>query len=210
MKKTTYLIFWLLLCTGEFIVPYFLGRKINNYNSLQTVMSAVGAKENGIISLLYRSWLVLFGIVTSVLFFYLKDMYEFRSYKTAMIIIIFYSVLGCVLCGIFPSEMTKEFTSMSAKIHAIAVVIAFFALMFVPLLLRKIFIYQNSTLGNVISILVFLTVLAIFILQVVSEREQFIGSIIGYTGLWQRLYLAILYAYIGIAMFYIIKVIPLD
>ncbi len=199
MKKSI-LAVWLFFCAGEILVPYFLGKRIQNYSSLHTVMSAVGAKENGILSILYRSWLIIFGTFTSILFYQLRGMYDYGSYKASIIIVICFALLGCVLCGIFPSEMTKDFSSTSAKIHAVAVVIAFFALMFVPLLLRKIYIINNNRIGNIMSIIAFLISIAIFILQVVSERERFSTTFIGYTGLWQRLYLINLYFYIGMTM----------
>ena len=196
MKKEI-IVFWLLLCVGEFVVPYILGNRIANYNSLKMVMSAVGAKENGILSVIYRLWLIIYGSYTTYMLFRLRNLCTDRTFKIALVIIIIYAILGCILCGIFPSEMTKTFTTISAKIHAIAVVISFFLLMFVPILLGCTFLKKGNFLIFAISILAFICALAVFILQVVSERETYVMTFIGNTGLWERLYLCILYSYIG-------------
>ena len=89
MKKEI-IVFWLLLCVGEFVVPYILGNRIANYNSLKMVMSAVGAKENGILSVIYRLWLIIYGSYTTYMLFRLRNLCTDRTFKIAIVIIIIY------------------------------------------------------------------------------------------------------------------------
>ncbi|WP_304944110.1 DUF998 domain-containing protein [Vallitalea guaymasensis] len=194
------IIIWIVGCCGEFLVPFILSSRIKNYSHLRTVMSAIGSKENGIVGILYSVWLILFGVIVVCISYSIRDFSSIGTYKAAIIILGVYGI-GCVICGIFPVNNTKEMITVSAKIHGYVAAITFLMLMFVPLLLKKA-LYANGINGLAIgSNFVFVGSLVLFVLQILSEREQFVGTILGNTGLWQRLYLGVIYVYISFVLY---------
>lgn len=205
--KRTIIGLWIVLCMGEILIPYLLGRNIEGYSSLKNAMSAVGAKVNGGISMVYRIWLILFGLIAVFIFYSLRNVYHQRMYQITICVVIFYAIFGCIICGIFPSGITKEMVTIGEKIHGGASVFGFFALMLIPLLMRPLLYQLNLIIQGRLSYVFFLVSLIFFILQIVSEREQFVGTFLGNTGLWQRFYLSIHYIYIT---FILICVLPKD
>ncbi|GMQ59613.1 hypothetical protein AN1V17_40120 [Vallitalea sediminicola] len=199
MKKIL-IIMWIVGCCGEFLVPFILSSRLKNYSNLRTVMSAIATKENGIIGILYSLWLIIFGVIVVSVSYSIIDISSIGTYKAAIIILGLYGI-GCVICGIFPVNNTKEMITISAKIHGYVAVITFFMLMFIPLLLKK-ELYANGLNGLAIgSNFVFISAFVLFVLQITSEREQFAGMLLGNTGLWQRLYLGVIYVYMSFVLY---------
>lgn len=184
------------------MVPFILSTKLNDYSNLKTVMSAIATPKNGKIAIAYSIWLVFFGTMTIAMSFYLRNISSLGTYKAALIVLGMYG-LGCVICGIFPVDETKVMLTISAKIHGYVAVITFFMLMFIPLLMKRTLKAGGYHSFAVISNLVFIVAFIFFVLQIASEREQFSEIFLGNTGLWQRLYLAVLYFYITIVFYFI-------
>ena len=199
MKKILVIV-WIVACCGEFLVPFILSSRLKNYSNLRTVMSAIATKENGIIGILYSLWLIIFGVIVVSISYSIIDISSIGTYRAAIIILGLYGI-GCIICGIFPVNNTKEMLTISAKIHGYVAVITFFMLMFIPLLLKK-ELYANGLNGLAIgSNFVFIVSFVLFVLQITSEREQFVGTLLGNTGLWQRLYLGVIYVYMSFVLY---------
>lgn len=202
MKKFICLI-WIIGCIGEFLVPFILSTRLKNYSNLKTVMSAIATRDNGIVAIIYSLWLIFFGAMVTAISILVRNNSSIGTYKAAITILALYGI-GCIVCGIFPVDETKEMVTISAKIHGSVAVVTFSLLMFIPLLMRRTLIVNNLNSLSLISIFVFVVAFILFVLQIASEREQFSRVFLGNTGLWQRLYLATIYSYIFVA-FYNIK-----
>lgn len=196
MKKTL-LITCLIIFIGEFLVPYVLSIFIKDYSHTKTVMSAIGAEKN-IIGKLYSGWLIIVGIlciVYAVLLLKINAESLSNSVKFAAAVLILYGVGGCIICGIFSVDQTSEMVSLSAKIHGVSAALSFSLLMFLPLILKKYAASLAGNIGTIISVVAFILSAVFFVLQIISEKEKFANTCIGYTGLWERMYLFSIYAY---------------
>lgn len=203
-SKSLLLIIWTTAFIGEFLVPYVLSLFVNNYSHMKTVMSALGA-SNSPVSKIYSGWLVIFGIlciVYSAIFIHVHSDSLTKSIIIGAVFIVLYGIGSGVICGLFPVDETREMVTVSAKIHGGSVVLAFFLLMFLPLVLRKFAAQIAGFPGTFISYLTFVLCLCWFVFQILSDKEQFVSTWIGNTGLWQRLYLFSIYAYIEIITFW--------
>ena len=210
MKLTTkslLAIIWAAAFIGEFLVPYVLSMFVKNYSHLKTVMSALGAEKSAV-GKIYSGWLVIFGllcIVYSFLFVKINADPAAKGVITGAVFIALYGIGSGVICGLFPVDETREMVSVSAKIHGGSVVLAFFLLMFLPLVLRKYAAELAGVSGSVISYLAFALCICWFVFQILSEKEGFMHTWLGYTGLWQRLYLFSIYAYIAVITYWTVR-----
>lgn len=205
--KSALPIVWAIAFVGEFLVPYTLSLFIRDYSHMKTVMSAIGANKS-LVGKVYSGWLVVFGVlcvVYSVMFVKINMSSINNSIRVGAAFIALYGIGSGIICGLFQVDETREMVSVSAKIHGGAVVLAFFLLMFLPLVLRKYTVGIVGIQGTWISILTFIICLLWFVLQILSEKEQFMNTCLGYTGLWQRLYLFSIYAYIAIVTVWTVK-----
>lgn len=197
MKKSL-LITCLILFIGEFLVPYILSIFIKDYSHTKTVLSAIGT-EKSIIGKLYSGWLVIAGvlcIVYAILLLKINADSLTNYIKFAAGILILYGIGGCIICGLFSVDQTSEMVSLSAKIHGASAALSFTLLMFLPLILKEYTASLAGNIGTVISIIAFILCALFFVLQIISEKEKFANTCIGYTGLWERMYLFSIYAYI--------------
>ncbi len=204
MKKAL-LIVCLIIFIGEFLVPYSLSIFIKNYSHTKDVMSAVGAVP-GIIGKLYSGWLVILGIlciIYAILLLKANAGTTDNFLKMGALVIILYGIGGGILCGLFSVDDTKEMVTLSAKIHGACAALSFSLLMFLPLILKRYAKTIAGNFGSTISVIAFVLCTIWFVLQILSEKDKFTNTIIGYTGLWQRMYLFTMYAYITTISFLI-------
>jgi hypothetical membrane protein len=194
-NKIIWILFSLTLL-GDFIIVYIFAKYYPEYNHLKDVMSVMG-NDKSPTHKIYNIWLIILGIVMIIFGFSIYLQYKIISNNLSIIIFVImtlYGIGGCILSGIFSVNETKEIETVYSKIHGISAGIGFMLLAFVPLFIGKLFkIEQKALLGN-ISIIIFVICLGLFVIFVLSEKEQFQKTIIGYSGLWQRLLLGSMYA----------------
>jgi hypothetical membrane protein len=204
---------WLLFLLSlffDFIIVYILARFCPKYTHVKDVMSILGNK-NSPVHKIYNVWLILFGIIIIIFGFSIYLQYKDISNKlsiTILIIMVLYGIGGCILSGIFSVNESRNIETIHSKIHGIGTGIGFMLLAFIPLfmglLLKNI---QNILFGN-LSIIMFIICFGLFVIFILSEKEQFQGKIIGYSGLWQRVLLGSMY--IPLILLCIINIIKIN
>ncbi len=69
----------------------------------------------------------------------------------------------------------------------------FIALAFMPLIISKLSYMKGESLLGIIFIIIFIINIIIFTLFIMSEKDRFSNTLIGLSGLWQRLLLVSFY-----------------
>jgi len=96
----------------------------------------------------------------------------------------------------FPKDMQR-------KHYGIGAGLGFIALTFIPLIISVLLCKTNDKITAMISLIFFVISLILFI---ISEKESYENTILGLSGLWQRLLLASMYMpLLIIAIKYILK-----
>ena len=179
----------LIFLIGSFLIVYILGRYYPGYNPYKQVMSVLGNK-NSPVHRFYNIWLIFLGIIIINIGnnFYIK--YKNVSKILSLIgtiAITINGIGGCILSGIFIVNEIEGTVNIYSKIHGLSTSLGFMVLIFFPIIIGL--LYKN--IGNIvlknISIIIFIMNLIFFALYVLSEKEQFIDTIIGNRGLWQRI-----------------------
>ena len=181
--------------TGEFIIPYTLAFHYPGYNHKKMVMSILGSR-NSPVRKIYNTWLILLGIILLWASFQFYHQYNGISQALSLsgaIILATYSIGGCILSGIFSVNETKSLETIPEKIHGIGAGTGFIFLLFLPLIISLLYFKIQQLIPGIICLILFVAAVVFFVLFVVSEREKFQTTAIGYTGLWQRLQLGCMY-----------------
>ncbi|WDV44355.1 DUF998 domain-containing protein [Clostridiaceae bacterium M8S5] len=189
---------WMLLIIaiiGDYVVAYILALFYPSYSHMRQVMSVLGNPKSPV-SFIYNLWLIILGILIciSAVNFHIIYSEISKSYASAGTIILFIFGIGAgIVSGIFSVNEAKEIETIASKIHGIGAGLGFLFLTFIPLVVGLIsFKEGNSTIG-IISIAFFILSIVLFVLFIISEKEAFQNSIIGFSGLWQRLLLGSMY-----------------
>lgn len=189
---------WLVLIiaiVGDFAVPYVLAIFYPNYSHTKQVMSVLGSSASPV-AYIYNCWLIILGILISIsaMNFYMVYTKVSTTYATlGFIILLAFGIGAGIISGIFSVNESKGIETMASKIHGIAAGLGFLLLTFIPLVIGVISIIdQKNTIGTV-SLAFFIVSIGLFVLFIMSEKESYQNSIIGCTGLWQRLLLFSMY-----------------
>ncbi len=117
-----------------------------------------------------------------------------KGYASAgTIILLIFGIGAGIISGIFSVNDVKKIETIASKIHGIGAGIGFLVLTFIPLVVGVISYKENDSIIGIISIVFFILSLLLFVLFIMSEREVYQNSIIGLSGLWQRLLLGSMY-----------------
>lgn len=185
----------LIAAAGNLVIPFFIA-PFSEYNHLTTVMSALGNSGRPL-SALYNCWLIIAGAGFAFSAVTLYKTYSTVSVPLAVWLsatVAVYAIGGCILSGIFPVGETKALTTIAAKIHGIGSSVGFTALTFCPLFTALLSFREKKTAVGAASLISFAAAVTFFALFIMSDKEQFSGTIISYEGLWQRLSLLCMYA----------------
>lgn len=185
----------IIAIVGDFLVAYLLAPFYPGYNHAEQVMSVLGNNQSPIHKI-YNIWLVILGIliVFSGILFY--QYYKFTSHSLSLVglmILIFYGIGACILSGIFSVNNEEDRTTISAKIHGIAAGVGFMALTFLSLIIGLLDKEMGEIIIGTLSIILFILCILLFVLFIMSDKKQFRNTIIGKSGLWQRLLLGTMY-----------------
>jgi len=189
---------WILLVIailGDYLVAYVLAFFYPGYSHMKQVMSVLGNPKSPV-AILYNSWLIILGVLMciSAVNFYIEYYNVSKANAGAgALMMVSFGIGAGILAGIFSVNEIKEVETIASKIHGIGSGIGFIVLTFISLEVAIISFKQNDNLIGIISIVLFIVSIIFFILFVMSERERFKNSIIGLSGLWQRLLLASMY-----------------
>lgn len=188
---------WLILLVailGDFAVPYGLAFFYPNYSHRKQVMSELGSTTSPV-SKLYNLWLFLLGVLFCVssinIYMVYSEHYPVLSVMALMTLLVF--GLGA---GIIPSffQVTEDnIETLASKVHGIASGIGFILLALIPLIMGLMWIKSKDYILGYTAIVFFFLSIGNFVLFIMSEKETFKNSVIGMTGLWQRLLLLAMY-----------------
>ena len=191
---------------GDFLITFILGFFYPNYNHLKNVMSELGTLQSPV-SIWINLWWIIFGTFFIVFGIGLRKVFLKHS-KTSlwgMILIIIFGVSAWIIGGIFPME-SCGLETLSSKLHGIFGGIGYLALLFVPIVLLLSFHRKENPRKHWASIIVFVLGVITFILFIASENSASTGGIFSYPGLWQRLFLFVNFAYLGMIAVLMIQI----
>jgi len=188
----------IIVFVGDFLVTFILGFFYPNYSHLKIVMSELGTGESPV-AIWINLWWIVFG--TFFVIFGIGILKAFGEHKKAsfwgMILMILFGVGGWICGGLFPMDPGGAETTLAGKLHGICGGVGYLALLIVPLVLLPIFSKEKEPRQYWVSISVFVAGITTFILFLASEDATAVGSLLSYPGLWQRLFLLVNYAYLG-------------
>ena len=165
----------LLTLIGEFLLPWILSWYYDGYNSKTMVMSALGNPQSPV-SIAYNIWLIWLGCFlafTAIVYFLaLKTKFPIVSVLLSLSIGVFAIGAG-LLSGIFSVNENKNIITISSKIHGIAAVIGFMALLFFPLLNAILEIKENDVVFGVVCIAAFILALVFFAFLLWEIKSNF-------------------------------------
>lgn len=180
---------------GDFILPYTLAVFYPKYSHTKQVMSVLGNQKSPV-KLPYNIWLTILGVmflVTAVNFYFRYENVSGTLSVIGMALLSLYGIGACILSGLFSVDETKSLDTISEKIHGIGAGIGFIALLFISLIMAFLHLKSGEKGLVYVYILFFVMNTALFAVFIMSERESFAGTIIGKTGLWQRILLVSMY-----------------
>lgn len=189
---------WILLLiaiTFDFVVAYILALFYPGYSHMKQVMSVLGNPKSPV-AVFYNIWLVILGILICISAVNFYNVYSVVSKGYALagtIILIIFSIGAGILSGIFSVGESKAIETVALKIHGVGAGVGFLVLTFIPLIVGVLSFKQGDSIIGIISIIFFILSIVLFTLFIMSEKEAFQQSIIGFSGLWQRLLLASMY-----------------
>ncbi len=189
----------LLASVGDFLVPLILGFFYPGYSHLKLVMSELGASQSPV-AVWINSWWIVFGILFIIFAIGFKEAFTAKRKSVVMValLIMLFGLGAGIGAGLFPMEPGGAETTLTGKLHGICAGTGSLAIMFVPLVSLTLFPRKRSPRLYWLSVGVFVSGLAFFVLFVVSEDISSAVSFLSYAGLWQRLFLLNHYFYLGV------------
>jgi hypothetical protein len=189
----------LVAFAGDFLVTVVLGFFYPDYDHLKLVMSELGTPASPV-AVWMGSWWVVFGILF-VLFAMGFAAAFAEGKKSVVVVALLIGLFGLgagIGAGLFPMDLVGAEPTPSGGLHDAFAGAGFFAIAFVPLVSLAVFPRRRAPGMAWLSTGVFVLGLAAFALFVVSEDAPSTSGVLSYTGLWQRLFLLIHYAYLGV------------
>lgn len=189
---------WVILTIAileDFIVAYILSAYYPGYSHTKQVMSVLG-NPNSPVARIYNIWLIILGLlfIFSAVNFYNAFSAVSKGYAlTGFILLLVFAIGAGILSGIFSVNEDKEVETFAAKVHGIGAGLGFIALTFIPLILSILLFKSNDHITAITSLIFFLISLSLFVLFILSEKEIYENTVLGLSGLWQRLLLASMY-----------------
>lgn len=193
----------IIACTGDFVITFIGGGYYPGYSQLHDTMSALGATASpvsGILSL----WWILMGFLFVLFAMALYYSFVSRPYaKVAAVFIVLYGLGEGFGSGLFKADPAAGTIVSSYLFHNILGGIGVVSILAFPLFMKKVIPYSESKLFPGLSNTVFVAGI-IFTALFLSRFEAF-GIITGLKGLWQRLFVGVMYIYLLIVDGLVIK-----
>jgi hypothetical protein len=198
----TYL-FWVgfslgtIAMVGDFVVPSILGRSYSGYSHLKDTISTLGTAESPVKSQT-KVWLIVLG--GCFLIFAAGQAGQFHSFTWRhwlyLVGIAAFGLGAGIVAGLYPEDAVGMAETHSGKVHGIGSGLGSILLLLALLWARGIPEFAQVRIWNVLG---FCIALAAFVLFLLSGRGGW--SLRGLSGLWQRLYLAVVYGVLVVNAF---------
>ena len=188
---------WALLIamTGDILVSWVMPLFCKDYSSMKMSVSALGNPKSTV-RLPFNLWMLTEGVLFLCALPAIYKCYHAVSGKLTVTLMIFtavFAVGACIFTCFFSVNETKDIVTTASKIHGAGSVIGFMLFLFAPLLTAILSFKSEETALGVFGIVCFVIALGFFTLFVMSDKEEFAGTVIASEGLWQRLNLIFMY-----------------
>jgi hypothetical protein len=193
-------------CSIDVILLYLLGNQIPGYNQLSDSISSMGVSSSPV-SAIANTWSVILGIVFILYSFGFRKAFGKYSRLTnlASWLIVVYGLGEGIASGLIKADHFNGVPTATAVFHDLTGGIGVTAILLLPLVNMKIFtreafpvFYRFSFLIWIISIVS----IVLFLFRIDYFEQTFLYS---FSGLWQRIFLATIYAYLSAIAIMIVK-----
>ena len=197
MEGFYYFGLWALITAmaGDITVSMLMPLFYKGYSIRKMSVSALGNPHSPV-RLPFNIWMLIEGILflCSLPAIY-KCFYPVSAGLTVtlMIFTAVFAVGACIFTCFFSVNESKDIVTTASKIHGAGSAIGFMLFLFVPLLTAILSFKNSETFLGVFGIVSFAAALAFFALFVMSDKEEFAGTVIDSEGLWQRITLIFMY-----------------
>lgn len=188
---------------GDILISLLLPVFYNGYSTMKMSISALGNPQSPV-RIPFNVWMLVEGILflLAIPAFVKLYMPISKSLTVASAVFIAAFAIGaCIFTCFFSVNESKEIVTTASKIHGAGSVIGFMLFLFVPLLVAILSFKNHDISSGVVCIVCFVLALVFFSLFVMSDKEEFAGTVIANEGLWQRLNLVFMYLPLTIAAF---------
>lgn len=181
--------FGVIAMAGDFVIPWILGRRYPGYSHLRDTISTLGTTGSPVKRQL-SIWLIVLGVC--FLGFAVGQALQFRVFTwrhwSYLLGIVAFGLGAGIVAGLFPEDAAGTEETATGKVHGIGSGLGFILLLLVPLWARGMIEFAAVRGWNTLG---FLAGFISFTLFMVSGKSS--GFLKEWTGLWQRLYLAVMY-----------------
>jgi len=178
-------------CLGDFLVTFLLAMLYPAYDSLQQPESFLSSSNSPV-----AHWMGAWCVVFSALFlaFALGIALAFgHTYRGATLLawlVACYGIGEGIISGVFPYDFVNGQLTVAGQIHTVGGRIGQGALYFAPLVAWYA-LHRDYPVLKVLSLLVFVLGSMLLLLYGAAKLQ-----LIGYRGLWQRLFMALYFLYL--------------
>lgn len=195
-----------IACIGDFLATFILGDFYPGYSQLRNTMSLLGVTDSPVSGIISTWWIILGFLIILFSLGFRKAFGSDKKYvKIATWLLILYGLGEGLGSGLYKADHVNNSLTTSAIIHEIMGGIGIFAILVLPLAMKKIIPRTANPGFHKFSLIVFFA--GIFLLVLFSLRLFYQGSneFILYKGLWQRLFVLDYYLYLIIIAVMMIK-----
>lgn len=180
---------YLVILTMDLLMPFLIAIPYRDFKHTKQVMSVLGCPKSPL-AIFYNVWMILSGIAVCAMGISLNAELG-GGHRAAgismMVLLIAYGAGDEILSGFFPLDDSVRTDSRASQIHGVGSVIGFICLLFAPIPLAFLAFHHAMSVLGVLTIVCFLLALISFVSFVMGDKPRFAHTVLGLTGLWQRL-----------------------
>jgi len=183
-----------LACFGDAIALYLFGREYPGYRHVADTISTLGATKSPVSDQISAWWMII-GSVFVVLALAFNEVYKERgrNVRIAAWLIALYGLGEGWGSGLFKADHVGRALTTSAIVHDILGGIGSLASLVLPLVMLRVFPKKERPGFYVFTVVIFCTGAVVSLLFTSNHFSS--SAISSYTGLWQRLTIAVHYVY---------------
>lgn len=167
------------------------------YNSMNETVSSLGSSSSLMSTQISVIWIIVGVLLIFFGFGFRKEFSEKgRFAKGASWLIILYGFGEGIGSGVFKADRIANEPTTSGVIHEILGSLGVIAILFLPLIMQKVITKKENPSFQIISIFVFVSAtlfMLFFLFRFSADGTNFFSV---YKGLWQRIFILIIYIYL--------------
>lgn len=183
------LVLGIIAMVGDFVVPSILARSYPGYSHLRDTISTLGTNESPVKGQV-RGWLIVLGLCFLVFAAGQAGQFNLFTWRHWLYLvgIISFGIGAGIVAGLFPEDTAGMPETSSGKVHGIGSGFGSILLLLAPLWARGMTEFAEVRAWNTLGFVIALVAFFLFLISGKSGEAS-----LGLTGLWQRIYLAVLY-----------------